>query len=647
MLPAGATVGAMDIAAVAASLPAEHRESVRERLGRCQGRRILRLPAGAVVPGDLHLDPEVPTLGQPGLCAVLAEGDLTVEGDVLNLDWNDGRALVVLGRLRAANVVKAGASLLVTGDLECRGVVLGVYNDGSAWVSGGLRAEAFITLDHDFGVGGPVEALRIDDGDGHAFLVPEVFHTGEDGERELDWDALVSRATGHQPLVRADYGSDVDLWAAAQDPNPQLLKRVLERRPDVNAPDAQGAPALVLAARSGTAAHVRLLLAAGASAGAKDAEGRTALHEAAREREPAMLELLLAARAPVDAVDGEGWTPLARACWADRPENVRRLLKAGADPRRPDGEGLSLLGRAAEERAPEVIGLLLKAGHPADAAGPRGEGRTPLHRAVAQDHAATIEALLAGGASLEASSADGETPLLTAAREGRLEATRLLLARGASVTARDRQGRGALALALLMPDELRTTAGKLEALGIDVDPGLRADLEEHEAERRSPAFRVGWEGPSRVELALALVDAGADPHGRGAGLPALMMSPSPEVAARLLRAGALVDGRDDFGYTPLLGALENTRGEQRRALVRLFLEHGADPGVRTPDGRSAGQLAAESGDGEVHAAVLAALKRRGQVGRLEELRLRLTGLRAGLAARLGGALSGWLLERGR
>lgn len=643
MLPAGAAVEPMDMTAVTARLPAEQRASVREPLGRCQGRKILRLPAGAVVAGDLHLDAAVPTLGQPGLCAVLAEGDLTVAGDVLNLDWNDGRALVVLGSLRAANLLKGGAALLVAGDLECRGLVLGVYNDGSARVAGNLKAQAFITLDHDFGVGGRVEALRIDDGGGHAFLVPEVFSSGAGGERELDWDALVSRATRHQPVVRADYGRDVDLPTAAQDPNPQLLERVLARRPDVNAPDAEGTPALVLAARSGTAEHVRLLLAAGARPGAGDAQGRTALHEAARERDPAMLELLLAARAPVDPADGDGWTPLARACWAGRPENARRLLKAGADPRRPDGEGWPLLARAADERAPALVQMLLEAGHPVDAAGP--DGRTALHRAAGNDQSPSIEALLAAGARLEAAASDGETPLATAAREGRLAAARLLLARGASLAARDRRGAGVLPLALLLPEELRSTSGKLDALGLDVAPGLRRALDEDEAERRTPAFRIAWDSPARAELVLDLIAAGADPNARAAGLPVLMMSPRADVAERLLRAGAAVEARDDFGFTPLLGALQNARGAARRALVRLFLEGGADPAARAPDGRSAARLAAESGDGEVHAAVLAALKARGRVGRAEELGLRWTALRAGLAARLGGALSGWLLGR--
>ena len=198
-----------------------------------------------------------------------------------------------------------------------------------------------------------------------------------------------------------------------------------------------------------------------------------------------------------------------------------------------------------------------------------------------------------------------------------------------------------------MPEELRSISGKLAALGLDVDPRLREALEEGEREagRRSPAFRAGWESPSRAELGVALVDAGADPHGRAAGLPVLMMSPRPEVAARLLRAGAAVDGRDDAGYTALLGALQNARGDQRRALVRLFLEHGADPGACTPDGRSAARVAAGSGDHEVHAAVLAASKKRGQVGRLEELDLRATAMWAGLATRLRQVVADSLLGR--
>lgn len=645
MLPAGATVGPLDVAALAARAPAAHRQWIEERLGPCGGRPVLRLPPGTVVRGDVELDHGRAALGQADLCAVLAEGDLTVEGAVLNLSWNGGRPFLVLGHLRADRVVKGGASLLVTGDLTADGAVVGVYNDGSAWVGGRLQAEAFITLDNDFGVGGAVDAVRVDEGQGHAFLVPEVFTRGDDGERELDWDALVGRAVERRPVVRADYGSDVSLHEAAGDPNPRLLRRVLERRPDLEARDADGSPALVLAARHGSAEHVRLLLAAGARPDAADARGRTALHEAATDRDPGQLELLLAAHAPVDAADAEGWTPLARACWADRPANAARLIAAGADPRRLDGERWPLLVRAADERSAELVQVLLGARVPADATDPLG--RTALHHAAEKDHVPSADALLAGGAALEAVDQDGETPLLTAVREGQQEMTRFLLSRRADPAARDRRGQGALALALLLPEELRSTSGKLDALGLDVAPKLRAALAEHEAERATRAFRISWDNAPRAELTLLLVAAGADPNARAAGLPVLMMSTRADVAESLLRAGAAVDARDDAGFTPLLAAILNARDEARRRLVRLFLAHGADPAARAPDGRGAARLAAESGDAEVHAAVLAALKQRGRVGRLEELGLGWIGLRARLSAAAGARLAAWLTGRRR
>ena len=69
------------------------------------------------------------------------------------------------------------------------------------------------------------------------------------------------------------------------------------------------------------------------------------------------------------------------------------------------------------------------------------EGTTPLHRTAYGGHLATAEALLAGGANIEAPSLrNSSTPLHLAAKAGRADMCALLVRHGAAMTLRNRRG---------------------------------------------------------------------------------------------------------------------------------------------------------------------------------------------------------------
>jgi ankyrin repeat protein len=59
------------------------------------------------------------------------------------------------------------------------------------------------------------------------------------------------------------------------------------------------------------------------------------------------------------------------------------------------------------------------------------------------------------------------------------------------------------------------------------------------------------------------------------------------ISEALLRAGANVNGRDNYGRTALLAAARDGNAD----IVRLLLEHGADLTCRDKDGRTAAQAA--------------------------------------------------------
>jgi ankyrin repeat protein len=92
---------------------------------------------------------------------------------------------------------------------------------------------------------------------------------------------------------------------------------------------------LFAAARSGDAAQVKSLLAAGANHAAADEAGETALMHAAHGGHLAAVQVLIAAGADVNAKSPQGWTALAKAAYNGETERgyvevVEVLHAAGA-----------------------------------------------------------------------------------------------------------------------------------------------------------------------------------------------------------------------------------------------------------------------------------------------------------------------------
>jgi hemoglobin len=142
-------------------------------------------------------------------------------------------------------------------------------------------------------------------------------------------------------------------------------------------------------------------------------DGSTLLHAAAGNWDIDRVTLLLEKGAAVDV----GHSPLCNAAnrYVDRAERTAETGKV-------------------------VVEILIRRG--ADVNRPRGpEAQTPLHMAARRGNLAIAQALLDGGAALEAQDKKGETPLRRAVNCGHPEFVSLLLAYGADVNARDKQGR--------------------------------------------------------------------------------------------------------------------------------------------------------------------------------------------------------------
>lgn len=111
--------------------------------------RALLLPGGTTVP-SLALDFEVNAWpgGRKIRAGIIVDGDLTIDGALLNDEQDFGPFLVVLGTLTVKNVAISGAPLHVGGDLVVSGAFHGYYNHGSTRVEGALDANLFLAQDY-------------------------------------------------------------------------------------------------------------------------------------------------------------------------------------------------------------------------------------------------------------------------------------------------------------------------------------------------------------------------------------------------------------------------------------------------------------------------------------------------------------------
>jgi uncharacterized protein len=365
------------------------------------------------------------------------------------------------------------------------------------------------------------------------------------------------------------------------------------------------------AAKRGDREAVRAALARKADVNAAQVDGSTALHWAVERDDLAMADALLRAGARAQARTREGVTPLQLAAIAGSAPMLDRLLKAGANPNGAlTTGGDTALMMAARTGKLDAIRVLAEAGADVNARETWG-GTTPLMWAVSEGHAEAARTLIARGADVNARShyvaaangrgfegrtplanaADAKaaefasgwlTPLMLAAREGHVELSRILVGAGADVNAAAGDGKTALALAIFN--------GHYEVASFLVDS--KADVNKADAQRFTPLF---WAVDRRnmetapnfpwmvtadpMPLIRALLAAGADPNAVVNNTPrARMREGSPRIvfATALMRAA-------------FAGDLE---------LVKLLLDHGADPKVLSRDSET--MLSAAAGLAFIH-----------------------------------------------
>lgn len=376
------------------------------------------------------------------------------------------------------------------------------------------------------------------------------------------------------------------------------LRALLLKRPDVNAPEADGTTALHWAAYRDDLEAADLLIKAGANPNTVNRYGVAAIFLACNNGSAPMIERLLTAGVDANATLPEGETALMTAARSGNAKAVLALLARGA---RVDAaekwRGQDALMWAAAEGHTHVVDVLVRAGADVHR---RSQGAPAPGQPQAPGPLPPTPYTVTGAAAppppapkAESPTAESDqprrpravtrltfTPLLFAVRAGHIETTKALLDAGANVNDAVADGTSALVLAIVNAHfEL---ASVLLERGADPNADVQGWTALHQLVwTRRPNFGRPPPPPTptgtldSLELARMLLAKGANPNA-------------------LQRREPRDNNRNDLNRieaTPFLLAAKSADVD----LMRLLVKHGADPLRANVDGTTPLMVAAGVG----------------------------------------------------
>ena len=366
-------------------------------------------------------------------------------------------------------------------------------------------------------------------------------------------------------------------------------------------------PRVVQIVKTGDHAALRAALARPIDVNAREVDGTTALHWAARNDDAEAVSLLLKAGAHADAANRYSVTPIALAAANGDAPIVEALIAAGADANTTPPAGEPVLMTAARAGSVATVRCLLS--HGADVNGhERSLGETALIWAAAANHADVVTLLLASGADIDGRSNLADFPrrqtglvvlprgqwtaLMFAARQGSVDAARVLVGAGANLNLADPDGTTALVFAII--NAHYDTAKLLILAGADPNvadtTGMAALYAA--ADMSTLPWMFGRNAPNTddsttcLEVIRLLLEHHADPNAR---LRAILMQ-------RVHTTGDTALGE---GSTPFMRAAKSAD----LPVMKLLLEHGADPLMAEKNHTTAMMLAAGQGWRDGNAAI--------------------------------------------
>lgn len=327
---------------------------------------------------------------------------------------------------------------------------------------------------------------------------------------------------------------------------------------------------LLDAVRNQDQQQVGTLLSQHSDVNVRSNDGSTALLWAAHWGDVKTTDLLLRAGADPNAANDFRMTPLSQACVSGSAALVELLLKAGANPNTPIATGETPLMTCSKTGSVEAVQALIAHDAAVNAKEPV-QNQTALMWAAAERHSGVVKILIDAKADLQARTKRGFTALHFAAREGDQDSIRVLLAAGVSVNVLaqpDAPAKGKAGDAeTVEPVPGGATAGAAAAGGGGAGAFVRAGGRNVAGAGYTPLLVATVRG--QVELALFLLDQGADPNVADAGFTPLHWA----VATWENGTSNPVYGFED----PMSGIPDR---QAKLKLVKALLAHGADPNGR-------------------------------------------------------------------
>uniref|UniRef100_A0A8C7GA07 Ankyrin 1 n=1 Tax=Oncorhynchus kisutch TaxID=8019 RepID=A0A8C7GA07_ONCKI len=448
-----------------------------------------------------------------------------------------------------------------------------------------------------------LNGLHLASKEGHVKMVLELLHGGIDVETQTKKGntALHIAALAGQEQVVAElvnYGANINaqsqkgftpLYMAAQENHLEVVKFLLENGANQSIPTEDGFTPLAVALQQGHENVVALLI----NYGTKGKVRLPALHIAARNDDTRTAAVLLQNDPNADVLSKTGFTPLHIAAHYENLSVAQLLLNRGANVNFTPKNGITPLHIASRRGNVIMVRLLLDRGAQIDAK--TKDELTPLHCAARNGHVRIIEILLDQGAPIQAKTKNGLSPIHMSAQGDHMDCVRQLMQYNAAIDD--------ITLDHLTPLHVAAHCGHHRMAKVLLDKGAKPNS--RALNGFTPLHIACKKNHMRVmDLLLkhsASLEAVTEVRGIGArerdGIKTLhLLASSPhdsqhQMSVHLLPLSCPPPHPVQDDQTPLHCACRMGHKE----LVKLLLEHKANPNSTTTSGHTPLHIAAREG----------------------------------------------------